>query len=144
MNLSNGDSMEAYLCNKYIYYTRVQNFFLLIRSLFLTGFMSTWDMQSPFFTLPSPRLLCYFSFYMAFMKSSISLWWRRAQGHCTCNGIFLYWSGNFILFCSLRLIPITNGHPVGTTFLIQCHTQKSSGLGKIYSTCTNILGYCGK
>ena len=50
----------------------------------------------------------------------------------------------FILFCSLRLIPITNGHPVGTTFLIQCHTQKSSGLGKIYSTCTNILGYCGK
>ena len=49
----------------------------------------------------------------------------------------------FILFCSLRLIPITNGHPVGTTFLIQCHTQKSSGSGKIilYSTCTNVRYY---
>ena len=96
---------------------------------------------------PSPLqgyCMWYFSFYIPFMKSSISLWWRRAQGHCTCNGIFLYWSGNFILFCSQRLIPIRNGHPVGTTFLIQCHTQKSSGLGKIYSTCTNILGYCGK
>ena len=78
------------------------------------------------------------------------LWWDQAFHSCE-EGIsvielavvFFVLKRKFILFCSLRLIPITNGHPVGTTFLIQCHTQKSSGLGKIYSTCTN-MGYYGK
>ena len=120
---------KTYLCEDYIYYAWVQNF--LHWSIFCTGFMSTCDMQTPFFTLSSPRLLWYFSLSMALMRSSTPLLWRRDQCYWTCSGIFLYWRGKFILFCSLRLILITNGHPVGTTFLIQCHTQKSSGLGKI-------------
>ena len=35
MNLSNGDGIEAYFCNKYIYYTRVQNFFFVDQKPFL-------------------------------------------------------------------------------------------------------------
>ena len=35
MNLSNGDGIEAYFCNKYIYYTRVQNLFFVDQKPFL-------------------------------------------------------------------------------------------------------------
>ena len=35
MNLSNGDGIEAYFCNKYIYYTRVQNFLFVDQKPFL-------------------------------------------------------------------------------------------------------------
>ena len=132
---------KTYLCEDYIYYAWVENF--LHWGIFCTGFMSTCDMQTPFFTLSSPRLLWYSSLYMAFDEIKHSTLVKKGSVLLNLQWYFFVLKRKFILFCSLRLIPITNGHPVGTTFLIQCHTQKSSGLGKIYSTCTN-MGYYGK
>ena len=77
---------KTYLCEDYIYYAWVENF--LHWGIFCTGFMSTCDMQTPFFTLSSPRLLWYSSLYMALMRSSIPLLWRRDQCYWTCSGIF--------------------------------------------------------
>ena len=70
-------------------------------------------MQTPFFTLSSPRLLWYFSLSMALMRSSIPLLWRRDQCHWTCSGIFLYWRGNLFYFAAWDWSQSQMGIPLG-------------------------------
>ena len=102
---------KTYLCEDYIYYAWVENF--LQWSIFCTGFISTCDMQTPFFTLSSPRLLWYSSLSMALMRSSIPLLWRRDQCYWTCSGIFLYWRGNLFYFAAWDWSQSQMGIPLG-------------------------------
>ena len=122
------------------YYAWVENF--LHWSICCTGFMSTCDMQTPFFTL-LPKVIVVLLFVHGLDEIKHSALVEKGSVLLNLQWYFFVLKRKFILFCSLRLIPITNGHPVGTTFLIQCHTQKSSGSGKIilYSTCTNVRYY---
>ena len=130
---------KTYLCEDYIYYAWVENF--LHWSIFCTGFMSTYANSFLHPLLPKVIVVLLFVHGLDEIKHSTLV--KKGSVSLNLQWYFFVLKRKFILFCSLRLIPITNGHPVGTTFLIQCHTQKSSGLGKIYSTCTN-MGYYGK
>ena len=76
---------KTYLCEDYINFTTHELKTFCIEAYSVLGLCL--HMQTPFFTLSSPRLLWYVSLYMALMRSSVSLLWRRDQCHWTCNGI---------------------------------------------------------
>ena len=104
---------KTYLCEDYINFTTHELKTFCIEAYSVLGFMSTCDMQTPFFTLSSPRLLWYSSLSMALMRSSIPLLWRRDQCYWTCSGIFLYWRGNLFYFAAWDWSQSQMGIPLG-------------------------------
>ena len=123
---------KTYLCEDYINFTTHELKTFCIEAYSVLGLCLHVHVICKVLSSPSPpQVIVVLLFVHGLDEIKHSTLVKKGSVLLNLQWYFFVLKRKFILFCSLRLIPITNGHPVGTTFLIQCHTQKSSGLGKI-------------